>query len=121
MLSITRSSHFFGRCAGHVVSLCACYFAAAVFVNRVCTAAPVQRIPGFSIRRADSHLWVTSRACATPQEVSSTFFVAQVAMHFLNFEARHLFGSLSQLQLGVVDRFFDLPADDAKKVRPLLH
>ena len=29
-------------------------------------------------------------------------------MHFLNFEARHLFGSLSQLQLGIVDRFFDL-------------
>ena len=34
--------------------------------------------------------------------------VVQVAMHFLNFEARHLFGSLSQLQLGIVDRFFDL-------------
>jgi hypothetical protein len=39
----------------------------------------------------------------------------QVAMHFLNFEARHIFGSLSQLQLGIVDRFFDMEPDEAKK------
>ena len=35
-------------------------------------------------------------------------------MHFLNFEARHLFGVISQLQLGVVDRFFDLEPEAAK-------
>lgn len=38
----------------------------------------------------------------------------QVALHFLNFEARHLYSSLSQLQLGVVDRFFDLSPAVAK-------
>jgi hypothetical protein len=38
----------------------------------------------------------------------------QVALHFLNFEGRHLFMCLSQLQLAIVDRFFDLSPETAK-------
>jgi hypothetical protein len=54
-------------------------------------------------------------ACV-PLRLAAQSELVQVAMHFLNFEARHLFGSLSQLQLGIVDRFFDLPPDKAKGV-----
>jgi homospermidine synthase len=54
-------------------------------------------------------------ACV-PLRLAAQSELVQVAMHFLNFEARHLFGSVSQLQLGIVDRFFDLPPEKAKVV-----
>jgi hypothetical protein len=58
----------------------------------------------------------THLTACVPIRLAAQSELVQVAMHFLNFEARHLFGSLSQLQLGVVDRFFDLAPDDAKKI-----
>ena len=40
----------------------------------------------------------------------------QVALHFLNFEGRHLFMSLAQMQLAVIEKFFDYSPEVAKKV-----
>ena len=75
---------------------------------------------------AAARLWTMCVGIWAPLDCSSTLMSAlawsrarplrAVAMHFLNFEARHLFGSISQLQLGIVDRFFDLPPDDAGKL-----
>jgi hypothetical protein len=39
----------------------------------------------------------------------------QVALHFLNFEGRHLFMSLAHMQLAVIEKFFDYTPEVAKK------
>ena len=38
-----------------------------------------------------------------------------MALHFLNFEGRHLFMSMAQTQLAVIENFFDYSPDVAKK------
>ena len=58
----------------------------------------------------------THLTACVPVRLAIQSELVQVAMHFLNFEARHLFGSISQLQLGIVDRYFDLAPEDAKKL-----
>lgn len=54
-------------------------------------------------------------ACV-PLRLAAASELVQVALHFLNFEGRHLFMSLAQMQLAVIEKFFDFSPEVAKSV-----
>lgn len=58
----------------------------------------------------------TCLTACMPLRLAAASELVQVALHFLNFEGRHLFMSMSQLQLSQVEKFFDLSPEVAKKV-----
>jgi ANTH domain len=97
-----------GHCAQHGLARCC-----------ASNALPVRR--ELEVDAAGELLTQLTRlgSCLTacvPLRLAAASELVQVALHFLNFEGRHLFMSLAQMQLAVIEKFFDLSPDVAKQV-----